>query len=326
MSSLELCYPQLLNWSCRGLECLHSEAVLLYTLFSSIAVITVALNLLVIISISHFRHLQTPPNLLLLALAISDLLVGLLVMPVESMRIIESCWLLGDIMCSLSFFLSFTLTSASVGIIVLISIDRIVAINYPLQYINVCVCQFFYELSCEMSSPSTHTCVCVFYNGLILKDNFSLRDRHCNGECIVVNNYVSEAVDIVVTFIGPCSVIIVLYTRVFTVVVSQTHSMNSHITAGTGCKVKATKSQRKAAGILGIVILVYLFTFCPYYYPSLAGENNLQVLGIVTWLLYLNSCLNQLMYVFLYPWFKKAIKFIATLKILEQNSSHANML
>lgn len=115
-------------------------------------------------------------------------------------------------------------------------------------------------------------------------------------------------------------------TRVFTVVVSQTHSMNSHITAGTGGKVKATKSQRKAAGILGIVILVYLFTFCPYYYPSLAGENNLQVLGIVTWLLYLNSCLNQLMYVFLYPWLKKAIKFIATLKILEQNSSHANML
>ncbi|KAI9534023.1 hypothetical protein NQZ68_018392 [Dissostichus eleginoides] len=146
MSSLELCSPQLLNWSCRGLERPHSEAVLLYTLFSSIAVITVALNLLVIISISHFRHLQTSPNLLLLSLAISDLLVGLLVMPVET----------------------------SVGIMVLISIDRIVAINYPLQYTN------------KITRRRTELSVCVcwgcsfLYNVLILKDNFSLRDRHCN--------------------------------------------------------------------------------------------------------------------------------------------------
>uniref|UniRef100_A0A3B4U954 G-protein coupled receptors family 1 profile domain-containing protein n=1 Tax=Seriola dumerili TaxID=41447 RepID=A0A3B4U954_SERDU len=163
MWSTKLCYPQLLNSSCRGLLRPRSEAVLLYMLLSSITVLTVALNLLVIISISHFRQLYTPTNLLLLSLATSDLLVGLLVMPVETVRFVESCWLLGDLMCALSYIIGFTLISASVGNMVLISIDRYVAICYPLQYPNkitrsrveVCVC-LCWALTCYESCLLMH--------------------------------------------------------------------------------------------------------------------------------------------------------------------------
>ncbi|XP_029286347.1 trace amine-associated receptor 13c-like [Cottoperca gobio] len=323
----ELCYPHLLNLSCRGLMRPRSEAVLLYTLFSSFTVLTASLNLLVVISISHFRQLQTPTNLLLLSLAISDFLVGLLVMPMESMRFIETCWLLGDLICALSYIIGFTLTSASVGNMVLISIDRFVAICYPLQYPN----------KITRSRIEVSVCLCwacsFLYNGLILKDHLRQPDRHnsCYGECIVVINYVSGTVDLVFTFIGPCLVIIVLYMRVFTVAVSQARFMQSHITAVAGgkCPVTAKKSERKAARTLGIVIFVFLMSFCPYYYPSLAGQdisNSVSSWGIVSWLLYFNSCLNPLIYAFFYPWFRKAIKFIVTLKILEQNSSQANIL
>ncbi len=52
----ELCFPQLLNTSCRKPVQHRAETIILYILLSSISLLTVALNLLVIISISHFRH------------------------------------------------------------------------------------------------------------------------------------------------------------------------------------------------------------------------------------------------------------------------------
>uniref|UniRef100_A0A3B4Y5V3 G-protein coupled receptors family 1 profile domain-containing protein n=1 Tax=Seriola lalandi dorsalis TaxID=1841481 RepID=A0A3B4Y5V3_SERLL len=287
-----LCYPELHNSSCRGLRRTRSEAVLLYMLLSSITVLTVALNLLVIISISHFR------------------------------QFVESCWLLGDLMCALSYIIGFTLISASVGNMVLISIDRYVAICYPLQYPN------------KITRSRAEVCVCLcwacslLYNGLILKDHLSQSDRHssCDGECLVVINYIPGAIDLVLTFISPCSVIVTLYIRVFVVAVAQARALQSHITAVSGGSVRiiAKKSEKKAARTLGVVILVFLMAFCPYYYPSLAGQdtsNSASWWPIVSMLLYFNSCLNPLIYAFFYRWFRKAIKFIVTLKILEQDSS-----
>ncbi|KAF7643590.1 hypothetical protein LDENG_00236810, partial [Lucifuga dentata] len=71
----ELCFPELLNTSCRKSIRPQYETMIVYILLSSISLLTVVLNLLVIISISHFRQLQTPTNLLLLSLAVSDFLV-----------------------------------------------------------------------------------------------------------------------------------------------------------------------------------------------------------------------------------------------------------
>ncbi|CAN9510112.1 unnamed protein product [Ophioblennius macclurei] len=321
----ELCFPLLANSSCRGVTRPRSEAVLLYALLSCVTAVTVVLNLLVVVSISHFRQLHSPTNVLLLSLAVADLLVGLLVMPVETLRFIETCWLLGDLMCALSYIVGFTLTSASVGNMVLISIDRYVAICHPLQY----PC----KITNSRAAASVSLCwACsLLYNGLILKDHLRQPDRYntCYGECLVVITYVSGTVDLVFTFIGPCSVIIVLYMRVFVVAVSQARAMHMQVARAGQTRVTAKKSERKAAKTLGIVIFMFLMTFFPYYYPSLAGQdisNGSSSWAVVSWLLYLNSCLNPLIYAFFYPWFRKAIWFIVTLKIREQNSCLTNIL
>ncbi|AWO96031.1 putative trace amine-associated receptor 13c-like [Scophthalmus maximus] len=316
-----LCFPSL-NSSCRRLMRPHAETALLYTLLASVSLLTVTLNLLVIISISHFWQLHTPTNTLLLSLAVSDLVVGLLAMPVEGLRYMETCWLLGRLMCALTPYLSYCLLSASLGNMVLISIDRYLAICDPLLYSS----------KITLNRVKMSICLCwacsLLYNGLILMEHMAWPDRFssCHGECVVVISHISGTLDLIFSFVGPCTVMVVLYMRVFVVAVSQVRVIRLQTVATT---VTAKKSERKAAKTLGIVIAVFLMCFCPYYYPSLAGvdtSTSLSYYAVLSWIMLMNSCVNPLIYSLFYPWFRKAIKLIVTLRILQAHSREVKIL
>ncbi|XP_067458778.1 trace amine-associated receptor 13c-like [Thunnus thynnus] len=322
----ELCFPQLLNTSCRRPRSSGSEAVFLKILLSSLSLLTVALNLLVIISVSHFRQLHTPTNLLLLSLAVSDFLVGLLLIP-GAVVLQTFCWFLGDEICLLFNYMSFIITSSSVGDMVLISVDRYVAICDPLHYTTritvrrvklcVCLCWFFSAL----------------FSIVFTKDELTQPGKYnsCQGECVFVIEYISGLVDLVLTFVVPVTFIIILYMRVFVVAVSQARAMRSHVAAVTlqvSLTLTSKKSELKAARTLGILVVVFLICFCPYYITVLAGNNLLNTSSafFVLHLLQFNSCLNPVIYTLFYPWFRKASKFIVTLQILQPGSCDANIL
>nr|XP_020444937.1 trace amine-associated receptor 13c-like [Monopterus albus] len=324
MKEAEFCFPQLLNTSCKKHTRPHSETMLIYIVFSSLSLLTASLNLLVITSISHFRQLHTPTNLLLLSLAVADFLVGLFVMPVQIV-LTEPCWFLGDLMCVLCYFLLFITVYASVVNMVLISVDRYVAICDPLHYptkITQKRVQVF-VLLCWIYS--------IFYSILILYNNLKQPGRYnsCYGQCVININGV---VDIVLFFILPITGIVILYMRVFVVAVFQARAMRSHIAAVTlQCSVSVTakKSEMKAARTLGVLVVVFLMCYCPYYCVSLSGYDLM--IGssaniLINILIYLNSCLNPVIYAFFYPWFRKSFKLIVTLEILQPNSYEANVL
>ncbi|XP_068429037.1 trace amine-associated receptor 13c-like [Clinocottus analis] len=322
----ELCFPQLLNSSCRKITRPHSVSMLTYILLSSISLLTVTLNLLVIISISHVRQLHTSTNLLLLSLSISDFLVGFLML--FQIMLIDGCWLFGDLMCILYNVLNYIITSASVGTMVLISVDRYVAICEPLQYPN------------KVTQKRVQVCVCLcwigsaFIHSLLLKNNLEQPGRYnsCFGECVVVINYIAGFADIFLSFLGPVTVIIVLYMRVFVVAVSQARAMRSHVAAlplKSSVTVTAKRSEMKAARALGVVIVVFLLCLCPYFCLLLTGQDtllNASSAAFVICLFYFNSCLNPVIYAFFYPWFRKSIKLIVTLKILQPGSCQTNVL
>nr|XP_040056826.1 trace amine-associated receptor 13c-like [Gasterosteus aculeatus aculeatus] len=272
------------------------------------------------------RQLHTPTNLLLLSLAVSDFFVGFIVF--FQIVVIEGCWFLGDLMCILYIFLDYIITSASVGTMVLISVDRYVAICEPLHYSNKVT-----QKRVKISVCLCWTCS-AFLQTLLLKDNLEEPGRYnsCFGECVVVINYIAGLADLFFTFIGPVTVIIVLYMRVFVVAVTQARVMRSHVAVlphKFSMNITAKKSEMKAARTLGVVIVVFLLCVCPYYCVLLSAQDtlfNISSAAFVTCVFYFNSCLNPLIYAFFYPWFTKSMKLIVTLEILQPGSCERNLL
>ncbi|XP_055006905.1 trace amine-associated receptor 13c-like, partial [Boleophthalmus pectinirostris] len=265
------------------------------------------------------RQLHTSTNLALLSLAVSDFLVGLVVIPADGIKW-KVCWTLSDLMCLVYFTLSITIFVSSVGNIILISVDRYVAICQPLLYqskmtgkvvsISICVCWLYAFL----------------YSILFLLDNFMYLGKYksCEGECVI---YFSKEVDLFMICVIPFGIIIFLYARVVIVAVSQARAMRSQVTAVTSKTSK--RSEIKAVRSLGIIVAVYLACYCPYF-VVVYSETHLTILGtplivITLSICFLNSLMNPLIYTMLFPWFRKAIKLIVTLQILKPGSSNVNI-
>ncbi len=107
-----VCYP-LRPDSCLKVQRYVVVKVTMYAFLVLMILTTVFGNLLIIISISHFKQLQSPTHLIVRSLAASDCLLGSLVMPYSMVRSVEGCWYLGDVVCKVhsSLDMSFCISS-----------------------------------------------------------------------------------------------------------------------------------------------------------------------------------------------------------------------
>ncbi|XDV51014.1 hypothetical protein PO909_019972 [Leuciscus waleckii] len=230
--TIQYCFPNN-NLSCTRSIRPEAEHIIVYLFIAVTSVFTVFLNLLVIISISHFKQLHTPTNVLIFSLAVADLITGLILMPVQGMKLIEPCWYFGERFCSIFLLILYVVVTASLGNMIIISVDRYIAVNDPMN----------------------HTCI-------------------------------GESTD------------------------------------------KKAKSEKKATRTLGIVVLVYLLCWMPYYLTSLSlghNENDSLIINVMYWIVCMNSGMNPLIYAMFYRWFRLSAKYILTLKIFEPSSAYLNL-
>ncbi|XP_053495910.1 trace amine-associated receptor 13c-like [Ictalurus furcatus] len=302
--------------------------ILLYVCSAAVVLLTVCGNMLVIISVLHFKQLHTPTNMLVLSLAVSDFLVGALVMPPMLISIIESCWIFGRDFCISFWLISYFVTISSIYNIALIAVDRYLALSNPFLYMNrVSVRITGIVIVCVWCVMLAYISALLYYNG-----NF-MGSVMCPGECSLFLNDVSSVIDLIFSFIFPLSVIIILYTRVF--VIAKKHAtaireLNNHTRPKTQkITSHSMKSERKAAKVLGILVSVFLMCLLPYFIYSLLGdviEVQTETFQKLVNVLCLNSTINPVIYALFYSWFRRCIKLIITLRIFQTDSALINIL
>ncbi|XP_036451454.1 trace amine-associated receptor 6-like [Colossoma macropomum] len=271
------------------------------------------------------KELHTPTNLLILSLAVADLLVGLFVMPVKIMQLIDSCWYLGKQACSISEMIIALSVLASLCNLVFIAVDRYIAVSDPLLYSSrITVCKMSIFLILVWSFCLLYLITYFYFNDHLLQSQMSVR---CYGECVVLLKYSWLIIDLVFFFLAPCSVIVVLYSIIFNVARRQAKAVRA-VTNSVSHKISST-SETKAAKTLGIVIFVYLACWIPYYVSSLSVESITTVSMVWTvfsWILYINSFVNPLIYAIFYPWFRESAKYIISCQIFKSSSLRFNLL
>ncbi|XP_023824668.1 trace amine-associated receptor 13c-like [Salvelinus sp. IW2-2015] len=316
--AVQYCFP-LHNSSCVKEVRSIAENILMHLFFFSVSAFTVFVNLLVIISISHFKQLHTPTNLLILSLAVADLLVGIVVIPVEAIKVIESCWYLGETMCSVFHGIVFSVIFASLYNLVIIAVDRYVAVCDPLLYISkITIGKTLTSIFLTWIFSFIYNLVILYCNGQWYR---SQANKNCHGECVLIISFTWGIVDLFVSFVAPCSVIICLYMKIFKVARIQVKVMN--------ITTRIKMSESKATKTLGVVLSVFLVGWITYHVGSLTEDYRAHsdvIITFLSWIVYIHSFLNPLIYALFYPWFKTAVRHILTLHILAPSSSLINLL
>ncbi|XP_021962608.2 probable G-protein coupled receptor No18 [Folsomia candida] len=110
------------------------EAAVTAITLSLIIVLTVVGNILVILSVFTYRPLRSAPNFFIVSLAVADLTVAVLVLPLNVAYTILGRWVLGKLICEFWVTSDVLCCTASILHLCAIALDRYRAITDPVNY------------------------------------------------------------------------------------------------------------------------------------------------------------------------------------------------
>ncbi|KAF8569794.1 hypothetical protein P879_00126 [Paragonimus westermani] len=182
------------------------KLIILCIVLSIITAVTIGGNLLVILAVGLVKKLRTPSNFLIVSLALSDFLVGLLVIPLTGYIDMVDPKHLTEALCDTYISFDVLMCTASILNLCAISIDRYLAITRPLQYAAkrtpkrmVLMIGSVWIASALISIPPM----------------FGFKEEFVPGKCEYNDNVIYQIYATCGAFYIPLVVMIVLYGRIF---------------------------------------------------------------------------------------------------------------
>ena len=102
--------------------------------FGLIVLVGIVGNTLVIIVVSTNAQMKTTTNVLILNLAVADLLFIVMCVPFTATDYVLTSWPFGLAWCQMVQYLIYTTSYVSIYTLILMSIDRFMAVVYPVSY------------------------------------------------------------------------------------------------------------------------------------------------------------------------------------------------
>ncbi|XP_006013522.1 5-hydroxytryptamine receptor 1D [Latimeria chalumnae] len=337
-------------------QTLFGLKISLAVILGIVTLATILSNVFVIITIWLTRKLHTPPNYLIGSLAVTDLLVSVLVMPICIAYTVSKTWKLGQIMCDIWLSSDITCCTASILHLCVIALDRYWAITDALEYTKrrtagrvAIMIAVVWVISICISMPP------LFWRQAKVSEEVK--------ECTVNTDHIFYTIySTFGAFYIPTVLLIILYGRIY--VAARTRILKppsihgkrfttAHLISGSAgssicslnaslqeaashssgsplflnhVKIKLADSilerkricaarERKATKTLGIILGAFIFCWLPFFVVSLVLPIcqdscwfHPVLFDLFTWLGYLNSLINPVIYTAFNEDFKKAFQ------------------
>ncbi|XP_018552815.1 trace amine-associated receptor 1-like [Lates calcarifer] len=295
--------------------------VFLNIFLGSLCVLTVCGNLLVIISITYFKQLHTPTNYLILSLAVADLLVGVLVLPLTIEFGVISCLYYTTLFCKIQNIFDVTLSTASILNLCFISIDRYYAVCQPLTYRT------------KINADSAVVMILVTWSFSILIGItlyiVELKLEICQEMCLL-EIFLLNALAPFFAFYLPLIIMLCIYLKIFLVAQRQARSIHNTNCQSTKSGATVSKMERKATKTLATVLGAFLMCWLPYFLCYTIQFFSflslpVQLLEALICFALSNSMFNPFIYALFYSWFRSAFRMIISGKIFQGDFSNTKL-
>ncbi|XP_026766116.3 histamine receptor H2b [Pangasianodon hypophthalmus] len=299
---------------------------------------TIGGNVLVCLAVGTSRRLRRISSCFVVALAVTDLLLGLLVLPLSAtLELRGGRWPLGGAICNIYLSMDVTLGTASIFTLLAISVDRYLAISDPLSYTTrftparaAAAIMVIWILSFTMAFAPIY----MGWNTAdfhVQNHDWRIGDEGDEGRTCRYewnNNYVLLGVFCI--FFFPLLVMCGMYHRIFCMAREQvrriraaTPSFTRSSTSLRGATLREHKATMTLAAVLGVFIICWLPYVVFFTCMGLRRETEPPRLAhsVVLWLGYFNSALNPILYPALNRDFRRAYGHLLRCRNPSKNTS-----
>ncbi|CAL1283086.1 unnamed protein product [Larinioides sclopetarius] len=298
------------------------EAVSTAVILAIIILATIIGNVLVIISVFTYRPLQNVQNMFIVSLAVADITVAVLVMPLNVAYTLMSQWKFGLPVCKMWLTCDVLCCTASILHLSAIALDRYWAIHDPINYASkrtlkrvLIMIASVWVVSMIISAPP------------LIGWNDWPEDFTEETPCMLTEERGYVIYSASGSFYIPLVIMTVVYVKIFEAAKDRLRHKakaadgNPRLTATVRHYMKekqkiCLQKERRAARVLGIVMGVFVVCWLPFFlmYVILPFCENCyvsnRVINIITWLGYFNSALNPVIYTAFNTDFRKAFIYI----------------
>uniref|UniRef100_A0A3Q0S562 Histamine H2 receptor n=1 Tax=Amphilophus citrinellus TaxID=61819 RepID=A0A3Q0S562_AMPCI len=304
----------------------------------SFIILTVGGNVLVCLAVGMSRGLWRLGNCFVVSLAVTDLLLGLLVLPLSAtVELRSGKWPFGGALCNIYISLDVMLCTASILTLLAIGVDRYLAISAPLSHSRrvtplrvTLAITTIWAVSLVVSFLSIHlgwnTADYRVQNLDWGMEEDEKEGRYCQFEWN--NNYI--LIYAFGTFYLPLMIMCGLYLCIFRVAREQARRIRATIPSFARTATAVVAREHKATVTLAAVLGAFVICWFPYFtYLTYIGmkektnpPNTLH--SVVLWLGYFNSTLNPILYPAFNRDFRRAYRGLLRCKRLNRRKLHLN--